>query len=83
MVDNASPFVEIRELFSCDQSIRSSLDGLGYMFGKIFQQGLINRFINICFDIGATVFLRRFVRRFLTRCSLLRFHSACLPFRFF
>ena len=39
MADNASLFVEIREYISCDQNKRSILDGLDFMFGKVFQQG--------------------------------------------
>ena len=41
MADSASLFVEIREFISCDLNTRtgSILDGLDFMFGKMFQQG--------------------------------------------
>ena len=37
MADNASLFVENRELISCDLNIHIILDGLDFMFGKMFQ----------------------------------------------
>ena len=39
MADNASLFVEIREITSCDYNTRSILNGLDFIFGKMFQQG--------------------------------------------